>query len=210
MIKNEVKAQPTVFLVDDDPGVREAIQFLVESVALAVETFTSADEFLAAYDPSRPGCLVLDIRMPGTSGLELQEQLLARQSKLPVIMITGHGDVPLCVRAFEGGAFAFVEKPIDHQVLLDHIHRAIRADAQRRQACAERPEIAAKIEQLTPREHEVMGLLVDGKTMKKIASELEISIQTCSKHRAKVLQKLGVENDVELVHLMLNSRRSSS
>ena len=126
----------TVFLIDDDESLREALQWLLESVHLPVETFASASDFLDAYDPIRPGCIVLDIRMPKMSGLELQSQLNQMKSSLPVIMITGHGDVPTCVRAFEGGAFAFLEKPVNHQDFLDHLYRAIEHDQKLRSAGA--------------------------------------------------------------------------
>jgi RNA polymerase sigma factor (sigma-70 family) len=198
-----MSSESTVFLVDDDQSLREALQWLLESVELPVEVFASAAEFLAAYDPARPGCIVLDIRMPGMSGLELQSQLNQKESPPPIIVITGHGDVPTCVRAFEGGAFAFLEKPVNHQQFLDHIQRAIEQDQENRQAGPASPELAAKIEKLTPREREVMDLLASGKTMKQIAMQLEISIQTCSKHRSRVLEKLGVDTDVELVRLLL-------
>ncbi len=198
----------TVFVIDDDQSLREALEWLLESVDLRVETFSSGSEFLDAYDPDRPGCLVLDIRMPGMSGLELQSQLNQKGSFLPIIVITGHGDVPTCVRAFEGGAFAFLEKPVNHQQLLDQIQRAIEHDQQQRQAESVHPQLAGKLDALTPREHEVMDLLAAGKTMKQIAHQLDISVQTCSKHRARVLEKLGVATDVELVRLLLTATSS--
>jgi two-component system response regulator FixJ len=196
---------PTVFLVDDDESVRNALRWLIESIGLPVEVFESAHEFLAACDPARPGCLVLDVRMPRMSGLDLQEELAGRQIHLPIIMITGHGDVPMCVKAFERGAFGFLEKPVNHQHLLDQVQRAIMADRKQRDRFAASPALDEQLRQLTPRELEVMELLVSGKTMKNIASELSISVQTCSKHRARVLEKLGVDNDVELVRLVVSS-----
>jgi len=199
---------PTVFLVDDNKGVREATRFLVESVGLTVEAYPSAIDFLDHYDPTRPGCLVLDIRMPRMSGLELQEVLREQNASIPIIFMTGHGDVTLCVRAYEGGAFAFVEKPVNHQVLLDHIQRAIADDQHQRQLRANRPDIAARLQRLTPREREVMDLLVAARSMKQISSQLEISVQTASKHRARVLEKMEVENDVELVRLVLVGQTS--
>ena len=193
--------EATVFLVDDDESLRDALSFLLESVDLRVESFRSAADFLASLDPQRPGCLVLDIRMPGMSGLTLQKQLVDSGIKLPVLIITGHGDVPMCVQAFQNGAFAFLEKPVNHQEFLDEIHRAIEQDAQQRQ----QPEhgLEGLIETLSPREKEVMDLIMAGKPMKLIATELGISIQTCSKHRARILDKLQVSNDVELVRLLL-------
>ena len=196
---------PTVFLVDDDESVRNALRWLIESIGVTVEVYDSAIGFLDAYDPARPGCLVLDVRMPRMSGLDLQEELARRQVQIPIIMITGHGDVPMCVRAFEHGAFGFLEKPVNHQQLLDQVQRAIVADRTRRDRFAASPALDRQLAQLTPREREVMDLLIAGKTMKTIAMLLEISVQTCSKHRAKVLDKLSVDNDVELVRLVVSS-----
>ncbi len=193
--------EATVFLVDDDESLRDALSFLLESVDLRVESFRSAADFLASLDPQRPGCLVLDIRMPGMSGLTLQKQLVDSGIKLPVLIITGHGDVPMCVQAFQNGAFAFLEKPVNHQEFLDEIHRAIEQDAQQRQQ--QEHGLEGLIETLSPREKEVMDLIMAGKPMKLIATELGISIQTCSKHRARILDKLQVSNDVELVRLLL-------
>ncbi len=193
--------EATVFLVDDDESLRDALSFLLESVDLRVESFSSAAEFLSRFDPERPGCLVLDIRMPGMSGLSLQKHLVESGIRIPVLIITGHGDVPMCVQAFQNGAFAFLEKPVNHQEFLDEIHRAIEHDAEHRRN--QDSSVAARIEQLSPREREVMELIVAGKPMKLIATQLGISIQTCSKHRARVLDKLDVSNDVELVRLLL-------
>lgn len=196
-----ITQEATVFLIDDDEGLREALTFLLESVDLRVESFSSASEFLAAFDPQRPGCLVLDIRMPGMSGLTLQKQLAESGIRLPVLIITGHGDVPMCVQAFQNGAMAFLEKPVNHQEFLDEIQRAIEHDAELRRQ--KESGGVGLIEALSPREKEVMDLIVAGKPMKLIATELGISIQTCSKHRARILDKLQVGNDVELVRLLL-------
>jgi two-component system response regulator FixJ len=201
-------SESTVFLVDDDQSLREALEWLLESVELPVQAFASAGAFLEAYDPTRPGCVVLDIRMPGMSGLELQSQLNIKGSLLPIIVITGHGDVPTCVRAFEGGAFAFLEKPVNHQEFLDHIQRAIEHDQEKRRAGPASSHLAAKVATLTPRERVVMVLLAAGKTMKQIATQLDVSLQTCSKHRSRVLEKLGVDTDVELVRLLLTAAKS--
>jgi two-component system response regulator FixJ len=199
---------PTVFLVDDDQSVRKALKWLIESIEINVETFASADQFLDAFDPECPGCLVVDVRMPGMSGLELQQQLVRRQCRLPVIVITGHGDVPMCVRAFEAGAFAFLEKPVNEQQLLDHIQKAIEEDSRMRQSGGASVELAPRLELLTEREREVMDLMLAGKALKQIASQLGISVPTCSKHRARVLDKTEVANDVELVRLLLTGKRS--
>ncbi len=192
-----MQSEPTVILVDDDQSVRESLKWLIESVDLRVVTYGSAAEFIELFDPLAPGCLVLDVRMPGMSGLELQENLAAHRCGLPVIIITGHADVPMSVRAFEGGAFAFLEKPINQQVLLEKISTAIEQDRINRQRAIP-DDIDQRIARLTPRDREVMDLLVAGHPMKEIASQLQISVPTCSKHRTKVLEKLEVDNDVRL------------
>jgi len=194
-----MKRKPTVVLVDDDQSVRDALKWLIESVDLSVETYDSATDFLDSFNPGAPGCLVLDVRMPGMSGLELQEYLAADECGLPVIIITGHADVAMCVRAFKTGAFAFLEKPLNQQELLEHIHKAIEQDRINRHEPMPADDIDERISQLTPREREVMDLLAAGQSMKQIANDFQISLPTCSKHRAKVLEKLGVENDVQLV-----------
>jgi two-component system response regulator FixJ len=191
--------EPTVVLVDDDPSVREALKWLIESIELRVDTYASAADFLESFDPQTPGCLLLDVRMPGISGLELQENLAAHQCGLPVIIITGHADVAMCVRAFEGGAFAFLEKPVNQQDLLEYVQEAIEQDRKNRLESMPADDISARVSRLTPREHEVMDLLVSGLSMKQIGNKLQISLPTCSKHRAGVLEKLDVDNDVQLV-----------
>jgi FixJ family two-component response regulator len=197
--------QPTVFIVDDDANVRDALRWLIESVNLPVETYESAGEFLESYDITWPGCAVVDVRMPGTSGLDLQRALREQNQLLPVIIVTGHGDVRMCVQAFEGGAFAFLEKPLNHQELLDAVQRAIKEDAQRRRVADARDGWESYTQELSVRQREVMKLLVAGKSMKHIAAELGISVQTCAKHRAKVLEIVGVDNDVQLVRLVMSS-----
>jgi len=192
-----MQTEPTVILVDDDQSVRESLQWLIESIDLHVVTYGSAAEFIESFDPLAPGCLVLDVRMPRMSGLELQENLAAHRCGLPVIIITGHADVPMSVRAFEGGAFAFLEKPVDQQILLEKITTAIEQDRINRQQVIP-DDLDQRIARLTPREHEVTELLVTGQSMKQIARKLQISLPTCSKHRASVLEKLNVENDVQL------------
>ncbi len=195
--------EATVFLVDDDQHVRDAIAWLIESVDLPVKTYASAAMFLESFDGESPGCLVLDVRMPGMSGLELQRNLADRNCKLPVIIITGYADVSVCVRAFESGAFAFLQKPIDHQALLRSIHEAIEKDRGLRQKAVLADEILRGLVRLTPREREVMDLIIAGESMKDIGRTLQISLPTCSKHRAKLLAKMKVKNDVLLVRRML-------
>ncbi len=194
-----MEREPTVILVDDDDSVRDALKWLIESIDLHVDPYASATEFLESFDPTISGCLVLDVRMPGMSGLELQENLVAHKCGLPVIIITGHADVAMCVRAFEGGAFAFLEKPVNQQQLLEQVQKALEQDRKNRQETMPIGDIDDRVTRLTPREREVMDLLVNGHSMKQIAGELGISLPTCSKHRTNVLEKLGVDNDVQLV-----------
>jgi two-component system, LuxR family, response regulator FixJ len=190
--------EPTVILVDDDQSVRDALKWLIESIEIRVETYGSAVDFLESFDPTAPGCLILDVRMPRMSGLELQENLVANQCGLPVIIITGHADVAMCIRAFEGGAFAFLEKPVNQQDLLEQVQKAIEQDKLNREESMSSVEISDRVKQLTPRENEVMDMIVNGHSMKQIANQLHISIPTCSKHRTSILKKLEVDNDVQL------------
>lgn len=194
---------PTVFVVDDDPAALRALCFLLECNGWRVEGFSSADEFLRPWSPDRHGCLLLDVRMPGMSGLELQAALARIGNSLPIIMMSGYGDVPACAQAFRAGAVDFLEKPADHKVLLSRILEAVERDAKRRIAEADNPQFFARLRNLTPREREVMDRLMEGKTLKQIALELNVSVQTSSKHRMKVLEKLRVGNDIELLRRLL-------
>lgn len=202
--------EPTVFVVDDDPSALSAACYLVESFGLSAVGFGSAREFLAAYDPQQPGCLMLDMRMPGMTGLELQRHLAERGASLPVIMISGHGDVASCAQAFRAGAIDFLEKPVSDEKLVKRLKEAIAKDAATRRAKQANPEFFARLEQLTPREREVMELLAQGLSMKQIAMEFGISIQTASKHRLRLLEKLGVSNDIELVKSLMNQANGQS
>jgi two-component system response regulator FixJ len=195
--------QATVYIVDDDESVRRSLRWLIESAHFAVETFGSGEAFLDSYDPSQPGCLILDIRMNGMSGLDVQRQLIDRKFTLPVIVMTGHADVPVCTNAFKAGAFDFIEKPADDEVLIGAIRKALAADAQHRRRNYVEPDRSARLRGLSPRESEVMELIVKGRNQKQIAMDLNISLQTAAKHRAKVLSKLGVANDVELTRLVM-------
>ena len=181
--------KPTVFVLDDERTVRESLRWLIESVGLVVETFSSPREFLDTYKPDRPGCLVLDVRLPEMSGLEVQEWLQARGIRLPVIMITAYGEISLAVRAMKGGARDFLEKPFSDQVLLDRIQQCIEEDAKNRKQNSFRAEIDARSTTLTRRERQVMQLMVGGNSTKKIASELGISHRTVEVHRAKIMAK---------------------
>ena len=202
---NSSNANPTVFVVDDDERALAAACYLIESFGLNVRAFSSARQFLEVYDPAQPGCLVLDVRMPGTSGLELQRQLAENGVSLPIIMISGHGDVATCAQAFRAGAIDFLEKPVSDDVLLVRLKEAIAQDAKTRRARQANPQFFSRLALLTPREREVMELLAQGRTMKQIAMEFGISIQTASKHRIRVLEKLGVANDIELVKTLMNA-----
>ncbi len=195
--------EPTVFIIDDDPDALDSLHCLLSSVGLRAEAYSSPTRFLEAYDAERPGCIVLDVRMPELSGLDVQEELLRRGSIHPIIIVTGHADVPVCSTAFRAGAFDFIEKPANHQLLLGRIQRAIEQDHANRRERDNSPEVATRRQRLTPRESEVMELIVLGRTLKQIAALLEISLQTAAKHRARVLEKMQVATDVELARLML-------
>jgi two-component system response regulator FixJ len=194
----------TVFVVDDDEEVRNAMKRLMNSVGLAVETFASAEEYLAQFDPARPGCLLLDVRMKGMSGLEVQERLALEEVQPPIIIITGHGDVPMAVRAVSAGAVNFIEKPFNEQVLLDSVHRAIELDGEHRGRVLQLADISARLEFLTPREREILDLVVAGKRNKVIAGELGISQSTVESHRAKVMEKIQAESLSALMRMMLS------
>jgi two-component system response regulator FixJ len=202
-MKPTVIAKPTVFVVDDDSAVRDALRFLMRSVGLTVEAFSSAAEFLDAYRDDRAGCLVLDIRMPGMTGLELQDKLIERRSILPIIFITGHGDVPMAVEAMQAGAMDFIQKPFRDQDLLDRIHQAIDKDAKTRQSLGELAAIRTRLASLTPREREVMDLVVHGKANKVIAGDLDLSQRTVEIHRARVMEKMEASSLAHLVRMVL-------
>jgi RNA polymerase sigma factor (sigma-70 family) len=192
----------TVFVVDDDPEVRESLRLLMRSVGLNVETFGNARDFLEEFDAGRPGCLVLDVRMPGMSGLELQEKLHEMHSSLPIIIITGYGEVPMVVRAMQAGALDFISKPYYPSALLERIQQALEKDLAYHAQRSTRTRVRALLETLSPREMQVSDLLVDGKSTKEIAAKLGISPKTVDNHRAKLLEKMQVENPVELRKLL--------
>lgn len=198
--------EPTVFIVDDNPGVRDAIGLLLRSVGLPFRGFSSANEFLEAYSPSMAGCLILDVRMPGMSGLDLQNHLQELGSILPIIFITAHGDVPMAVNAVKAGAMDFVEKPFRDQALLDKVQEALALNARWRDADQELAELRERLESLTPREREVMELVVDGKANKNIARALGISQRTVEIHRARVMEKMGVRSVSLLVQSVMRAQ----
>ncbi len=195
---------PTVFIVDDDAEVRDALKLLMDSVGLAAETFASAQEYLDQFEAQRLGCLVLDIRMPAMSGLELQESLSKEPLHPPIVIITGHGDVPMAVRAVQAGAVDFIEKPFRDQVLLDSVHRAITRDAEQRGEASRLADIEARLQRLTPREREVLDLIMTGMRNKVIAVELGVSQSTVEAHRAKVMEKMEAKTLSDLMRMMLS------
>ena len=193
---------PTVFIVDDDEAVRRSLRRLIASAGMAVEDYATAEEYADRCDPSRPGCLVLDVRMPGMSGLELQRMLQQKGMKIPVIIISGHGDVPKAVQAMKGGAVDFIEKPFKGEVLLDRIRQAIELDGQVRRRQARRAEVQSRLALLTPREHEVMELLATGTPVKQVAYQLGLSRKTVDVHRSHIMMKLQIDSLVELVRML--------
>lgn len=190
---------PVVFVVDDDSAVREALRFLFASVGMAVETYDSADALLESLPYGRRGCVLTDVRMPGLSGLELQPQLLKRHLSLPVIVITGHGDIRMAVRAIKGGAFDFIEKPFNEQDLIELVRAAIAADVSSAQSRWRQQEVLQQMQSLTPREKQVLNLIMDGEPNKRIAFRLGISEKTVEFHRANMMSKIGARSSADLI-----------
>ena len=196
--------QPIVFVVDDDDAVRNSLRLLLKSASLSTTAFASAQEFLAGWTADQPGCLVLDVRMPGMSGLELQEELNRRGAIIPVIFISGHADVPMAVEAIQHGAFDFLQKPFSDQDLIDRIQRALAADAGNRQALSQLDELRKRYASLTPREQEVLVLVTDGRANKVMAGDLGLSQRTIEIHRARVMEKMGARSVAQLVRMTLD------
>jgi two-component system response regulator FixJ len=203
-------SSPTVFLVDDDHAVRDSFALLMRSVGLPFRSFATAQEFLDAYDAAAPGCLVLNIRLPGMSGLELRDRLLQRGPCPPVIFITGYADVPMAVRAIKGGAADFLEKPFNDQVLLDAIHSALERDAESREKRLRHAETANRLLLLTAREREVMTLMVAGRPNKAIATQLGISRKTLGIHRGRIMKKMQARSLSELLRMAILAGLHSS
>lgn len=197
-------SKATVFVVDDDQAMRNSLKWLIESVGVVVESFASADDFLAHYQPGRAGCLVLDVRMPGMSGLELLEHLSRKNIRVPAVIITGHGDVPMAVRAMKSGAVDFIEKPFNDEVLLDAIRRALAFEEEQRSQYFEHRLVQERLAHLTPREREVMDMVTDGKSNKEIANTLGVSAKTIEAHRARVMEKMQAGSLAELVRMALS------
>jgi FixJ family two-component response regulator len=196
--------QPIVFVVDDDASMRRALTNLFESVGLKVEAFGSASQLLQAKPPDVPSCLVLDIRLPGVSGLDLQADLARANIHTPIIFITGHGDIPMAVEAMQHGAFDFLQKPFRDQDLIDRIQRALERDTRNRTLLAQHVRIRERLESLTPREREVLTLMTRGKPNKVMAAELGVSQRTVEIHRARVMEKSGADSLAHLVRMVLD------
>lgn len=194
---------PTVFVIDDDEAVRDALSVHLDLAGLRVRAFSSAHDFLASIHHDQPGCAILDIRMPEMDGLALQQEMIRRGITLPVIIITGHGDVPAAVAAFRAGAVDFLQKPFDEDQLIDRVREAIDRDERDRRHVLEVAEIRHRYEQLTPREREVMDLVAEGHSNKVVALRLDIGVRTVETHRAKVLEKMGVRSASELARMKM-------
>lgn len=195
----------TIYIVDDDQAIRHAMSLLMQSVGLKCEIFPSADDFLEGHTNDRSGCLVLDIRMPGMGGLELQQQLREEDCSLPIIFITGHGDIPMAVEAMQQGAFDFIQKPFRDQELLDRIQDALKTEREQRSQRQQQSAVRERLERLTKREREVFDLVVTGKPNKIIAHELGVSQRTVEIHRARVMEKMEARSLADLVRMQITA-----
>ncbi len=203
------ESEPTVFVVDDDAAVCDALRMLLRAAGMSVETFRSVTSFLKAYRPGRAGCLVLDIRMPGMTGLDLQDELHKRRISVPIVFLTGHGDVPLAVRALKKGAVDFIEKPHEEERLVLAVLNALRIDLDRRQQANRHDhssvDLATRLATLSERERDVLDRILDGKQTRQISDELSISVKTVEFHRARIREKLGVGSLAQLFKLFMPS-----
>lgn len=195
---------PTVYVIDDDKAVRDALDWLITSVDLPVKTFASAAEFLDTYQPEQQGCLVVDVRMPGMSGIELQKKLAADSNDLPIIIVTGHGHVDMAVGAMKAGAFDFIEKPFDEQLVLDVVQKAVEKSVRDARDRHLQAEVREHLDKLTPRESEVLSLIVAGEPNKRIALYLGICEKTVEAHRAKVMEKMQAKSLADLIKICMN------
>lgn len=196
---------PIVHIIDDDMSVRKSLRWLIESVDLEVGCYESANTFLDAFQSGRPGCLILDVRMPGLSGLDLQESMITKNMTIPIIIVTGHADVPMAIRAMKNGAFDFIEKPYNDQYLLDRVQEAIRQSTATHTEDILQQDAQEKIDSLTPREKEVMNMVAEGLSNKKIASRLQLSVKTVETHRANVMFKMKADSLPALIKLVMKA-----
>jgi two-component system, LuxR family, response regulator FixJ len=197
-------SQQIVYVVEDDEAVRDSLEMMLVSMEYKVETFPTANAFLDEYNESMAGCIVLDIRMPGMDGMELQKALNSKNSILPIIFVTGHGDVPMAVEAMQQGAIDFIQKPYREQELLEKIKSALELDAEQQSSLIEKKEIQHKLEELTPREQEIMDMMIDGHANKVIAIDLGISQRTVEIHRSRVMHKMGTHSLAHLVRMIMS------
>jgi two-component system response regulator FixJ len=201
----QLSSQPTVYVVDDDQATRKSLRWLVETLGVPVQTFHSGASFLDSYDPLQPGCLILDVMMGGMSGLDLQKELNERKIEIPVIVLTGYGDVPTAVRALKNGAVEFLEKPFDGEVLLEQVRRALDVDALRRRERDAGEVVRTRLSRLTPREMEILKLVVEGLSSKEIANKLDVSFKTVEAHRAKIMRKMEASGVAQLVRMVVSN-----
>jgi FixJ family two-component response regulator len=199
--------QETVFVVDDDEAVRDSLRWLLEANGYRVQCFSSAEQFLDAYQPSQLGCLILDVRMSGMSGLELQEKLIAENSSLPIIFVTGHGDVPMAVSTMKKGAMDFIEKPFDEAELRKLVERMLERARTESSTAQQQRAAAERLSKLTAREHQVLERIIAGRLNKQIADDLGISIKTVEAHRANIMEKLNVNTVADLLRLALSKKQ---
>jgi FixJ family two-component response regulator len=206
-MSSPVTTQETVFVVDDDEAVRDSLRWLLEANGYRVQCFSSAEQFLEAYQPSQLGCLILDVRMSGMSGLELQERLIADDSSLPIIFVTGHGDVPMAVSTMKKGAMDFIEKPVDEAELRKLVERMLERSRSESSAAQQHRAAAERLSKLTAREHQVLERIIAGRLNKQIADDLGISIKTVEAHRANIMEKLNVNTVADLLRLALSKKQ---
>jgi FixJ family two-component response regulator len=199
---------PIVYIVDDDPDIRDSLRFLLKTVGLRTATFSSAAEFIGGYRCVGPSCLVLDVRMPGTSGLDLLERLTAGGVRIPVIFITAYADVPMAVRAMKSGAVEFLEKPFNGQLLLEKVQRAVKRDGERLARESSHHEVRSRLDKLTGKEREVLGMIRDGRPNKEIAARLEVTPRAVELRRASLMRKLGVRSLPDLLRLAIGHEAS--